>query len=277
MTLIGFALYDDHAEAVADTVAYTSNLEQMSTATKVLALPHLDTLVVTQGDGGFSALAKYGALMEHQPTFDALAAEGAELFSEAWMHATNDLPSGAHVYDSTAFLIGWSDRLGRFAAYMYATEQDCKQIEIKKPFIMPSTTDYRPSGLEARRIRKSYADDPETSDLVDAWMTRPQMTAPASPDEWVALAAKARRQRAYADWAPIVISGDLLHATVSRGDLQFKKVHTFDETGDEFLQLVAWTDHPLALAQPCWCDSGTPFGKCRDTTEHDQRVAEMPE
>ena len=227
--------------------------------TKHLTINHLDAAVLTQGDSDFGDQAKVAAkiMSGEVATFDELVDSAPEWLQHTW--------SGHHpdACDSVVFLLGWSDRAAAFTAHAFASEQAFKPLAVTRPWVMPSPWSLRPSGLELRRLKAWHHDHPQIDQAAAAWATRPSLAAPESVEAWVDLAELCREQRALGGrFGHVFVAGDVFHTRLGRGEVHTQRVHQFNDAGDELLQMVAGTYHPLALAAACDCGTGRSFGEC---------------
>ncbi len=264
MTLIAFATYGDHAEFITDTASYTHRVTHLGRTTKHLTIPHIDTAVLSQGDSDFGTAVMTGALITaaQVSTFDELIETAPGWLAALWQGRT-EAPDTGPPTESVAFLLGWSDTEQEFTAYAFASEQEFKAHRVNRTWVMPCPWDYRPMALELRRMRGWMADHPDVDQAADIWSHRPPARTPQSVDEWVALAKLARQQRSVDDhFAHVIVAGDVFHTRLSRGEVATRRVHRFNDSGEEFAKMLRWTLHPTALAEPCLCESGNTYGEC---------------
>ncbi len=260
MTMIAFATYGDHAEFITDTLNYTDGAEVLGRSTKHALIPHLDAAVMTQGDCTLGTVVKSGALAtsNHVATFDELVDLAPTWLREIWGDG-----EGAVSPEFVAFLLGWSDREGKFTGHAFAAEQGFKPITITSTWVMPMPWTSRPTGLELRRVKRWEADNPRIDELAQIWSARPAQPRPDSIEGWVDLAKACREQRALAGgFGRVLVAGDVFHTRLSRGEAHTRRIHTFDDSGVEFQKMIAGTYHPQALAADCWCESGLAYGNC---------------
>lgn len=282
MTLIAFGTYRDRAEIVTDSASY--NLTSQGHMSKVMPMPHLDAAVMEQGSSVFAKLWRYRLLQldrERVVDFDDLHARSPEELRRAWQAYTDqadeenaEYGSDVQTKKSVIFHVGYSARAGRFMAYAYASDVDFEPEDLSTGHVMPTPLDVRPSRLEAQRLREHLlayvGDDPQEKQAVHAWLAemdaRPAFVPPTTRKDWVRLAKKVRHDRAMAHIASGLktkVAGDVVHTTLRVGEVHQRRVHTFDDSGEEFAQVVAGTLHPLGQLAACaWCDSGHPFIDC---------------
>lgn len=237
MTLIAFATYGrKRAEFITDTAAYNAVADWTGRCTKHLTLNHIDAAVLNSGPLDFGHMFR-GVLLEASPTFgtfDELVDGASELLVNLRQFWHENSPAGGRTgiyYQPTVALVGWSDRAEEFVGYVFAGTDDFE----------PTV----PDGLWA-----------STS-------AEPHRPTPARADDWRALALKARRDAA--DGVGFPVGGDVIHTRLERGSAISRRIHTYAETGEEFGRMVAGTAHPVALARPCYCGNGVPFGECHIT------------
>lgn len=260
MTLIAIATYgSDRAEFITDTTWYTHRVSHLGRCTKSLALPHLDAAVITQGDSDFGVLVKIGALTASADaaTFDELVEHAPMWLRQLWADAPTKDGDVA-----TVFMVGWSDRDQKFRAWCFATEHDFAPSKIPGLFVTPTPWTMRPSKLELERVRAIEADDPRIDEVTRLWMAKPATPAPRTTQEWVdlALAAQAQRGVTRGSYNHVIVAGEVIHTKLKRGSVETRKIHTFDDA--DLFWVVEFTEHPIALAGPCYCDSGKTYGDC---------------
>lgn len=269
MTMIAFAVYGDHAEFITDSVSYAPGCSTLDRCTKFMNLPHLDMAVMCQGDSHFNEDAKLATMQvsNQLPTFDQVVHDMPSHLRELWARRVDDFPGAS---PSIVFLIGYSTERKRFTAWSLAADRDdFEPLEMHAPYVMPIPRTLRPDRLQAQRFRQwerqSAADrgeEPEGHKILAVWMQRPELTAPASTEEWVDLARLVREQRAETDYAGVIVHGDVFHTRLARGEVHTRRIHTFDETGDGFLRMIEGTQHPQAQLMLCYCGSGQVFLDC---------------
>ncbi len=258
MTLIAFATNGDTATIMTDSLAYSAGGRSMGHSTKLLPLPHIDAALATQGNSMFGEFAKVAALgfALEAPDADALADALAAELPHAWEATTKNKGGGT---EGTVYLIGWSPSRGAFTAWMLAAEHGFQAEVVDGPHIVPCPLNYRPSDLEANRLLDEGRLDQEE---VDAWREQPPIPTPGNLDEWAELLFYARQTRALMQEAKVFIGGSLYGTLLARGEQSTCKLAEFDDSGEEFRQMVAGTLHPLGLAGDCPCGSGERFREC---------------
>lgn len=268
MTLIAFATYPDRIEFVTDTASYTDRVTHMRACTKHLILPHLDAAVLAQGDQVFGDLAGSSALQVSSQviTFDELVESAPEWLTNLWEMRSEER---ANMPDSMVVLLGYSLMLGRFVAYAFTSEDGFAQREIPGLFVTPSPWRLAPSEIELGRFRTYVAERDDGEQLIEAWLSWDAGQPPKSVGEWVELACQVREQRAMQPFGHVIVAGRVLHTRLERGSVHTRRVHEFDDSGEEFLRLVAGTHHPQAQLSPCVCGSGKRALDCHLADELD--------
>ena len=263
MTLIAFATYGKkRAEFITDTAAWSHAADWTGRCTKHLILNHLDAAVLNNGSMDFGHMLR-AVLLEASPTmadFDDLVDQAPSLFGELRQFWRENSPSGGRTgvnYQSTVALIGWSDRAQEFVGYVLASAHDFEPTIPEGLWAWPMPKTSRPSDLELG----SLPDSPELAAEREQWRARPPRPTPTRTEDWRSLAVDVRRQRT-SGWAGIGIAGDVIHTRLERGSAISRRIHTYDDGGEEFGRMVEGTAHPVALARACYCGSGVPFGEC---------------
>lgn len=265
MTLVAFATYGDKAEILTDTTSYGSSLVTMGHTSKVMPLPHLDAAVLSQGSSEFGTWVDHFAKMtaSEAPNFESFMTDAQGAARDAWefvskMHADQGLAEPA---PSAAFYIG---PIGEtFKAFTLSSTDDFEPVETKGLSVMPVPLNppMRITEHEARYL-SGFAHENDVAVLRD----RPAGKAPASMDDWVALGLAARQTRALApveSRLKVLVAGALHHTRLRRGLVTTRTVHTFNDTGEEFWQIVRGTLHPVAQLGPCHeCESGKRWIDC---------------
>lgn len=232
MTLIAFATYGKkRAEFITDTSAYNAAADWTGRCTKHLTLNHLDAAVLNSGPIDFGHMFRAVTLEASVESFDDLTDGAPSLLLDLRRFWRENSPSGTRTgpfYQPIVALIGWSDRAQEFVGYVFAGKDD-----------------FEPSVPEG---------------LWTSTSAEPHRPKPARSDDWRALALKVRRDASEGDG--IAVGGDVLHTRLERGAVVTRRIHTYDDTGEEFAKMVEGTAHPVALARDCYCGSGIPFGEC---------------
>jgi len=270
MTLIAISASKNRADVLTDSWSYTYGGRRIGSDSKLHAIPHLDMAHATQGSCEFEALWNFGAiaLATHVGSYDDFASEAGPYLQDAW-NEVDPRPQDP----SVVFLVGYSPEESRFRAYRFDSDSDFERQDLEAPFIIPAPTDIRPSDLELARLKgsllagQSESDKAEILTVFEDWHQRPGLVAPTTVKGWVRLGKHARESRALApsvtSGLKVFVAGSLYHAVLRRGEFTTSRVHTFNDAGAEFAQLVAGTLHPISQYGPCsYCDSGRPFVDC---------------
>lgn len=232
MTMIAFNVTAHGADILTDTLAYTRNGRSLGRTSKVRLLPHADTAVLSQGSGdlGQAWVHALGAL-DRADDFDDLDEGAQQQLPRLWA-LLNEQRHGGEV-DSIVFHLGYSPTSGGFRAYAYPSIDDFARLDVTGFYAMPAPF----------------------TELGDA---------PATVTEWVSLAQRIREERAMAPvgQGKVFVGADVLHTRLERGSSTTRKVHTFDDTGEELLRMVHGTMHPLFQLSPCPCGSGATVADC---------------
>lgn len=261
MTLIAFATNGETADIITDSLIYTYGGSELRHGTKQLPLPHLDTVILTQGDSVFGDNFKGHILTMSRLAvdFDDLVNHVREEMRRVWQFA-RDNASAHGPSDSTAFLVGYSPARGAFAGYGFASETDFEPWLVDGLHVMPSPISYRPSRLELDRMATVL-----TARELQLLRNRPQPQAPLDEEEWAGLAMLAREQRACmpaSTGIKVFVGGSVLHTHLERGYSETTVIHTFDDSGAELQRMVSGTHHPQGQLGSCECGSGARYLDC---------------
>lgn len=273
MTMIAIAVSHDRAEVMTDSLGYTRMASQLGRTGKSVTIPHLDTVVATQGDKFFGDQAKSTALMVAGDafTFDELADNMREPLRELWKLRLADYPDACSGW---VFLAGYSPRESRFIGYWWAADNDFVQHRFDGLFVTPSPWSMLPSSVELARCEAALQEyQPDDVDVVvPAWSSRAPGPVPETPEQWVYLAETVRQQRATRDEGclRVLVGGDVFHTTVKRGRVLTKRIHSFNDSGEEFRRMIANTWHPQGQLAPCWCGSRKGWMQCHGAKTLDQ-------
>lgn len=268
MTFIGIQCTSETAEIAVDSGAYRDRGTRFVETSKVDTFPHLDAAFACSGHAEFSHWAHRYAhdASKLEPTFDDWVSAAPE-WLEAALHSSgedpND-PSGSQL-SADAFLVGYSPRDGGYVAYS-ASMQDLVPQKIEGLHVQPTPFSRCPGQKECDGLRAymDHDDVPaeELDRLFDQWNTQPRPFVTDAAD-WIALAEEARTLRSLrGDFMRVFVTGSLYITRMRRGSIRTNRLHTFNDTGQELLQLLADTRHPLAQISPCHCDSGQPALDC---------------
>lgn len=269
MTLIAFATHGDHAEILTDTTSYTVNGSSLAHCTKILTMPHLDAAVLAQGDAAFGTHAKVTTLEASGQvgTFDELVESAPSWLNTLWEALE---PPG----DAFVVLVGYSTAQDRFAAYLYASDDGFTQTEVTETWAHPMPFSARPTDLELARHRKRPGAKNMQLEIelgaIAAWQSKPPLPRHHGVSDWRHLAKTIREQRALTEYGRVFVAGSVLYTRLERGQMTTRKIHEFDDHGEEFLQMIAWTFHPIAQLMACHCGSGERFVDCHLARFHDE-------
>lgn len=233
MTLIAFNVKPSHVDIVTDTLTYDANGRTLGRGSKVHLLAHLDAAMLSQGSGDLGNAWSYAlSSFTEDADFDGLDALAQTLLPGVWEQV---VVTQARISDSIVFHLGYSREHGQFKAYAYPSITGFQRTDVTdRLYVMPAPT----------------SEDP----------TEPRMVK-----DWVTLAKRIRHERALApitSGLKVFIGGDVVHTRLKVGEITQRKIHTFDDTGEEFCQMVAGTLHPLGQLGPCPCGSDTPMIDC---------------
>lgn len=254
MTLIAFAAHDDHAELLTDTAAYTPLYRHVKRVTKFAQLPHIDTVIATQGNHDFGALAKV-SLGEDSQTFDDLTAAAPATLRDLW-HAVRQSAGPAYLQGSV-FVLGYSPAQRRFLGYRYLAEHDFERELVDGLHYMPAPFNRRPMDFEVARLRSEYEISDRRAALLQEWAGEPLPELPTDVTSWARLALEMRHFRSVqlGPWATVV-AGQALYTRLEVGLISTTRLFDFEDHGDELKQLVDGSLHPVAQQGPCACGSG---------------------
>ena len=279
MTFIAFHAGLDEAEIATDTMSYTLNGSEFGRSSKVALYPHVDAAVMTQGfvTVGSTLRLAIDLLSEAVPTFDGMVEHLGAFLADAYAKLEEDIRAADARHGSTLFLIGYSEAEARFCAVQCATDRGFAVEPISDTFVHPSPWSLRPSALEADRIGRDVEakEGRERRDAVlGGWNAQATPVIPESRQDWIALAMRARTERSLmSGFGKTFVAGDLHYTRLKRGMATTKKVHTFNDAGEEFQALVRGTYHPQGQLGPCWCGSGKTFLECHMAPHLDEPCA----
>lgn len=221
---------------------------------------------MTAFSGDIKSILQHSGLLP-EPTFDSLLEHAPTWFDDCWA-AVLESAQGRSLYDSTVFLVG--PMAGEFHAYQLASEHHFEPQRVDGLFVVPAAQHYRPSTLEADRIRRDERSQvPDIQDLIDTWEAMPVRPVPIDIKGWALVALEART-RATQDFAKTLVGGSLYFTNLKVGSHTTMKVFDFDDTGEELLKLVGFTQHPAAQERPCWCESGKRHIDCHQAPDLDE-------
>lgn len=260
VTLIAFVCDGDHAEILTDSLSYLRNLGKLGETSKISVLSHFDAAVMSQGDGMFGgrvrAMAHTTIGRLEDASFDGLTREIRPALQDYWGWTLEDAPSPEHVYASTIYLVGYSLEAASFVAYLYASDHDFEPEPVDGLYVTPTPAEYALGPLERERLLRDYADAPNAEEFFAEWSRAPGYPVPCDMREWAQLGLGVRYTRALGGNVNTLVGGSLYFTQLEPGRCLTSKIWEFDDTGDELLAMVGYSQHPAAQARPCWCDSG---------------------
>lgn len=263
MTLIAFHATDKSAHLMTDSVTYTTYCEELGHATKRAPIDHLDATIATQGDTtwGDTVVALLLTYSTRATTFDDLVDQAPR----AARGCRDGLATDANGYDAGegfVVLLGWSHRLGRFAGYVLHSRNDYEAREHDGLFVYPSPWTARPTREQLDSFREWEDDDANRDKVVELWQAKPILEPPADDAEWVDLAKRVRTERSAEPYAKVLVAGSVYLTKIKRGFQSTRKVHQFNDRGEEWVKVLSGTRHPIGLAAPCPCGSGERVADC---------------
>lgn len=266
MTLIAIAAAEDRASILTDTWSYTRSGRDLGRASKVLPVPHLEMVTVTQGDCSFGRLwsSIVPQMAQDVADFDGFLAAGvSQVLRDAYAFAGGE----ARVGEVAVFVVGWSPTASRFRAVGYSSYDGFAEFELQGLFVHPSPLSLRPHDLELARFDADVAKAPRPGDAENRAVLTSLPTptrAPASPEEWAQLALEAR-QRSYlavSTRLKVFVGGSAMLTELERGFVGTAKLFDFDDSAEEMARIMNGTLHPIGQAGPCPCGSGERYRDC---------------
>ncbi len=278
MTVVALHAAADRAVIVTDSWWYSPSARDVGHGTKTVAYPHLQAAHIVQGCSDF-ATAWAGPdrdLAGHVGSFDEylqrlpreLLAVGRGLDATvADLRAADPDSTPAQCGRANVFVVGYSPKLGRYRAVLFAQDHAFMPTPLDGPVVMPSPLSVRPSRFERRQIEATFAAWPHQDDagfLAD-WAALPKLQAPESLEEWARLVAAVHVDRTRIPLASRmkVLTGGTVWATVlEAGGVLQVPIARFGDDLDAARAALAGTMHPVAQLAPCWCGSGVTFREC---------------
>lgn len=257
MTFIGVSTHRDRAELVTDSWAYTAGAAQLSRAQKLIPIPHLDAAVVTHGlsSFGFRTNAMAIDLAESVLHLDELVDRSAEQLRSIWAGLPDRHLPGVF---GRAVVAGYSSAAGGFRAWLLPSETDFTPEVLGEPVVFPAPLTVRPHPLEAASNRAAFARTPREGDedALAAWEGRPGLGRGV---DWVHVANTARSDRTLCrqgyQRVKTLVGGDLYRTTLRVGHITTERVHAFNDAGDELVEALSGSLHPIGQLGPCACGS----------------------
>lgn len=282
MTMVAVVVHDDHAEILTDSSAYSPTGSALAACSKVTALPHIDAAVAVQGESAFGDVARLTvwratSRADRVIGLDALVDALPDTLAGLWR---NHAPTDRTPAETTVYLAGYSAREGQFAAWAFTsgevTGEPFAAVRLDAPHVIPCPWSLAPDPGQLARFRAwdraEAAQDgrePMPEEHAQQWASRPAMTAPRDVAEWRDLALLVRRERSLSLFGKVIVAGELYLTRLSRGEVTTRRIHTFDDTGEEFDAMVRGTLHPRSQVLPCVCGSGLRFIDCHLGSELD--------
>lgn len=277
MTLVAFATHPDRAEIITDTAGYTRSSRHLTFGhRKATPIPGHAAAITSVGSTFFAETFRQvvNRLAADIDTFDDLADVATGLASDLWRHVDDTVTAerAAGIGDTEVYLIGFSEAAERFRTVCLPSISGFEPFDVGHVHVRPTPTHLRPSMLEVHRL----ADVIETQalpQLADAGLERlarmldlPEPVAPTTRDEWVRLAEAIRTTRAVEPPLPtgftVYVAGNVELTTITRDGVDVEVIHQFDDTGDEWREMLAFSLHPDSQLAACACGSGDTYVEC---------------
>lgn len=257
MTMIAFNVRPNRVDVITDSSSYTFGAAEITfdRDDKLTAIPPLPAASITQGSGALGLI--WRRVLENWETggaykvasFEDLISGHATLLPEAWK-AAGDVD--VHRDDSIVFFAGWDAEQQRCRAVGFLSIMDFAPVDLNEFVVMPPPLDLPQRGITG-------IGDVNMAAVIDA-------PAPNDPAGWARLAVNVRRQRTLIPNRPggekVIVGGQVNLTTITQQGIRTRPIHTFDDTGIEFDQLVHGTMHPRSLQLACDCGSGQAHGAC---------------
>lgn len=271
MTFIAFHAQRDRADVLTDTGAYKRGDLRHYTDPKLVTLPGVGAVVVTQGSATAGQMWRHelALLAERCDSYDEMARRARTVVRGTWerLRAHVDANEGpaATLAPSVAFFIGYSAKARRYVAYGLASDHGFARMELNGLHVMPSPLDVRPGAIELQRLGRHFREFFDDATPVDRLRRLPKPMPPADAAGWVSLAERVREDRAM---APIYsgfktyVSGDVVHTALTPSGVAQSVLHTYDDGPEETARMYAGTLHPASQAAPCDCGSSARFVDC---------------
>jgi hypothetical protein len=272
VTLIAFHAHQDGAEVMTDTLAYDHVARHVSETTKVLALPSLDAVTMIQGStifgqGWFDHAQDLAADVDTLDEFlgrvrKALVALWADLSADVAWQRTRPLSRSA------VFVIGPSERLGRYVATLFASADEFVPHRHDGLFVLPSPLTMRPSQFELDRLDGHLAQHlglaaPAAADMLRRLPDAPEPAGWSAAD-WRRLALSCHRDRALVDLysgLKTYVGGDVVLTHLAAGMIESEVLHRFPTDGPEWEAMLRYSLHPIGQLGPCSCPEGDAEGR----------------
>lgn len=274
MTLVAFALRDDGADILTDSLWCEPQMMRHGLIDKCRHLPAWDMAVLGVGPCAVTATwAEILPTLDGIDGFDHLEELAPAALTEMW--ATYLPPELRVRLQTTVFHVGWSDRRQSFAAAGFDSADGFAHTDLTdhKLFVRPMPYSSPPAKVPVsnhhwRRLAERVHED---------W-TLISGAESISPTEL---------------WPKTHIGGDMVLTRLARGQVERQVVHTMPTHGRQWRRsligllceegqmapCICGTGWPLAACcapnayqEPCPCRSGQPFGRCCVIMPDDPRV-----
>lgn len=262
MTLLAYRLEEEYVEVVTDTLTVADDGAVIDHAPKVRYAPHLEVLVAGTGlefvlkmVGDHVAGIGSGSIDDVIPAAAVAARAAAQMCAEA-----------GHASPTVLYLFGWSPCRRRYVgSLMLGGDKEPWEREWQPIDALLENPAYRGDGaggscrIWPHALQESFNVADET---------------PSSVLGWVDLAEKLRVRMI--DTPPeqrVIFGGQLIYSRLEAGGITQRRIHTFDDDGDDFARLLAgsanrrgaphrWTG--VGRNDPCPCKSGKKWKQCHD-------------
>lgn len=276
MTLIAIHTTPAGAMIMTDTmVSPHVQAYPIGSMTKVKMFNHLQAAIICQGGAvvdrhWIDCIGANTDLVD----FDDLAAYAEaelpdlyrQLQSDVDAHnATTGNTAGARLAPAVVFHVGYSQSRERYVGLSFSSDEGFVATEIDTMHVMPSPLGFRPSAIEERRLRRLHRERFQDESDVDAFAAQPEAPIPATVEDWRRLALLVREQRSLANifsGFKTMIGGDVVLTVLKPSETLQVVLHQFDNTGEEFREMLRGTLHPLGQTGPCPCGSDARFLDC---------------
>lgn len=300
MTLIAYALRRDSVDIVTDSIQYnekTTNITYTGPKCRHYSLTLSDVAVACGGASimaiAYTAAVEFATRDGSLSDIDDLAAWTPDIARACWeMSVERRTAIGCEHPDAGSRILaaGWSDRLGRIAAYeFWSFESEWHRgqpwggteiighLEMQRDMWAKAET----AGFDLAKfdvVRSpslpvdrhwSYGPFPAKK------MTEPDQDAmPETDADWIAVAKRVRAEQIA---RPVenrtLLGGDVRRMTLTRDGMTERVIHAYDDEGEEWAALLAGTLNPdgapykwpgVGRNDPCPCASGKKYKLCHD-------------
>jgi hypothetical protein len=276
MSFLAIAVDGQGVTMVADSLAYTRSARHVTTADKVHELPAVNALTASIGMGPFQRrwFARADELADQANDFDGFVRVAGDAIRQAWApDADAYTMAGLDGRAVSVFLAGYSNKARKWKSYAYHSANGLAREDVDGMFLHPTPMAWRPSEFENTQLRAAVLDafEEETAESVNDWMApweaQPPPPVPNDVARWVELAKTVRRSRidevSFAAFGiSCLVGGAVNYLRLTETGTDRQTIHTFDDTGPEFVEMVKRSLHPLSQMSPCFCGSGTIYLDC---------------